>query len=262
MSKIIFLFFLIIHICASATIDSNQGKNNQPSQIINDIENISKNYFRTVQNRQDKLFEFQHGYHEPSSFLSRPVIAPHNIFNGQQTAYNIIPLSENIRNEGIFRFPTIEPSSQNIPITSPIHYIRLSPSAVPYVLFPNLPNLAHLSYPTASSNDISLSSSSQILSSLNHPLNFIPNEKPQTTFQYGNPFNPVYLQNFQNFHSQSFPIQPLSLRPIITTSDSKIFNLKNTFPLNGKPEDVYIIPNNNNNFNHNLIPNPMYLKQS
>lgn len=81
----------------------------------------------------------------------------------------------------------------------------------------------------------------------NLPLDFISNGKPTNIYQWGSPayapppqpqpqFTPSYSQRPQR------PYQQRPMNPYL--QESKVTNLKGQYLFNGRPEEIYVLPQN------------------
>ncbi|XP_017857115.1 PREDICTED: COPII coat assembly protein sec16 [Drosophila arizonae] len=165
------------------------------------------------------------------------------------------------------------PSAAQAARNSPIYYVRLPPT--PYMFVPT--NLA----PTPFANSFSplltyqpMPTFSTFGSVFNLPVNFLANGKPSGIYQmngaagdmasytpgYGsnfnlrpptptNPYRPPPVANYGHApQKQGFGLASLPA----PQQDSKLTSLKRPFLFNGRPEDIYILPNNVNSlYNYN-----------
>jgi Domain of unknown function (DUF4786) len=139
---------------------------------------------------------------------------------------------------------------------SPIYYIRLPPT--PYMF---VPGLGYISQPPSYQP---MAPVPQPLSPFyNLPLDFISNGKPTNIYQWGSPggqyapqpqfqppqpqYQPQQFDAFPSYHQR--PQRPYggqrpaysSMNPF--TQESKVTNLKGPFLFNGRPEEIFVLPN-------------------
>ncbi|KAH8409712.1 hypothetical protein KR222_002439 [Zaprionus bogoriensis] len=169
------------------------------------------------------------------------------------------------------RRPLSSHSSRN----SPIYYVRLPPT--PYMFVPtNLPAPAFGSGFSPLLTYQPMPTFSTFGSVFNLPVNFLANGKPSGIYQMNgapndmNPYAPGLASGFNvrpptptNPYRPQAPQAPppsfgsmpqsfgLATMPA-PQQDSKLTSLKRPFVFNGRPEDIFILPNNLNNiFNYN-----------
>jgi hypothetical protein len=131
---------------------------------------------------------------------------------------------------------------------SPIYYIRLPP--VPYSF---VPGLGYISNPPSYTPMLPPQPPSSIFYNL--PLDFISNGKPTNIYQWGAPpqpsssmgwGSPAYAQPpHQPQFSPSYqrPQRPYQQRPMNPyLQESKVTNLKGQYLFNGRPEEIYVLP--------------------
>lgn len=129
---------------------------------------------------------------------------------------------------------------------SPIFYIRLPPT--PYMF---VPGLGYISQPPSYTPMTPVPQPISPFYSL--PLDFISNGKPTNIYQWGSPANqfiqqPQFVQSSHQFVS---PYQRpyTSQRPINPfAQESKLTKYKEQFVFNGRPEDIFSLPNVYNSF--------------
>lgn len=159
---------------------------------------------------------------------------------------------------------------------SPIYYIRLPPT--PYMFVPGLgyisnpPTIQPLApvMPTVPTMPTPLPMSPFY----NLPINFVSNAKPTGVYQWGAPnvpspmsaagfgVPPVGPQNMYQTNPQR-PARPSYQRPSYQrpqnnpySQDSKVTNLKGQFLFNGRPEEIYLLPNLQNPYNSGYYSDP------
>ncbi|XP_037027492.1 uncharacterized protein LOC119068135 [Bradysia coprophila] len=122
---------------------------------------------------------------------------------------------------------------------SPIYYIRLPPT--PYMF---VPGMGYISQPpTIQPLSPQYSMPQQqvpVNPFLNVPVNFLSNGKPTNVYQWNN--NPAFGPQYPSY----LPTRPHhrpGYRPKPYLHDSKITHLKGPYVFNGRPEDIYVLPN-------------------
>ncbi|KAL7730520.1 hypothetical protein ACLKA6_000522 [Drosophila palustris] len=155
--------------------------------------------------------------------------------------------------------------SAHSPRNSPIYYVRLPPT--PYMFVPT--NLAPGPFGGSFSPLLTyqpMPTFSTFGSVFNLPVNFVANGKPSSVYQ----MNQMAPFPATNLGGNSFNLRPPTpsnpYRPTTTSTggygqsfglstlpapqqDSKLTALKRPFVFNGRPEDIYILPNNLYNYN-------------
>lgn len=147
---------------------------------------------------------------------------------------------------------------------SPIYYIRLPPTPYMYV-----PGMGYISQPPTIqplSPQYSVPPQVPINPFLNVPVNFLSNGKPTNVYQWNN--SPAFGPQYPSY----LPARPQhrpGYRPKPYLHDSKITHLKGPYVFNGRPEDVYVLPNDpyqqnpyrphySSNFNSHPYSSQMY----
>lgn len=154
---------------------------------------------------------------------------------------------------------------------SPIYYIRLPPT--PYMF---VPNLGYISNPPTIQPLAPVMPTMPMSPFYNLPINFVSNAKPTGVYQWGAPNVPSMatppgfgmpptpsLQNSyptapQRPQRPSYQRPPYPQRPQNNpyAQDSKVTNLKGQFLFNGRPEEIYLLPNLQNPYNSGFYPDP------
>jgi len=154
------------------------------------------------------------------------------------------------------------PGNSGVHRNSPIYYVRLPPT--PYMFLPSFvppPSPPDVGAYTPFLSLQSIPAISPLSAIYNIPLNFLANGKPSNIYQVGgspsdlqgpypyrpvqsfqssNPFRPSNHHHNNNFMSNNqSPTQH-------HRQDSKLTLLKRPFIFNGRPDDIYILPNNLN----------------
>ncbi|ALC47578.1 CG13857 [Drosophila busckii] len=240
--------------------DSRLPGNNYPwNQQTNPYENQSPQAAASL--AMPKMLPFI-GYAQPVLIPFPLYIAPDMFYPAYPGASNDLEEMAMSRSAGDRRASSTAHGSRN----SPIYYVRLPPT--PYMFVPtNLaapspfgsafsPLLTYQPMPTFSSYG----------SVFNLPVNFVANGKPSGIYQMHNAANE--LASFTTGLAGGFnmrpptPSNPFNYRPIsppaaaqqsfglaalpVPQQDSKLTSLKRPFVFNGRPEDIYILPNNMN----------------
>lgn len=119
---------------------------------------------------------------------------------------------------------------------SPIYYIRLPPT--PYMF---VPGMGYISQPpTIQPISPQYSMPAPVNPFVNVPVNFLSNGKPTNVYQWNN--SPAFGPQYPSY----LPARPQhrpGYRPKPYLHDSKITHLKGPYVFNGRPEDVYLLPN-------------------
>lgn len=157
------------------------------------------------------------------------------------------------------------PTSTNHFKNSPIYYIRLPPT--PYMFVPgvgyisNPPTIQPLTplMPPTMPTPLTMNPF------YNLPLNFVSNAKPTGVYQWNAPSVPsipspnfgVPPNNYQLAQRPQRPYRPYP-RPQSNpySQDSKVTHLKGQFLFNGRPEEIYLLPNIQNPFNAGFYSDP------
>ncbi|EDV54157.1 uncharacterized protein LOC6555219 [Drosophila erecta] len=150
---------------------------------------------------------------------------------------------------------------------SPIYYVRVPPT--PYMFLPNMPTAPFGGGFSPLLTYQPMPSFSAYGSVFNLPVNFLANGKPTGIYQvngspgeavgsltpglgaggYGmrpptpsNPYRPMSSSSMGSYggSQQSFGLASIP----VPQQDSKLTSLKRPFVFNGRPEDIYILPNN------------------
>ncbi|XP_001358729.3 uncharacterized protein [Drosophila pseudoobscura] len=196
---------------------------------------------------------------------AQPVLIPFPLYIAPDMFYPAFPGATNDLEDVVMsraaggRRPAA-PHSPSPARNSPIYYVRLPPT--PYMFVPNMPPSPFGSGFSPLLTYQPMPSFSTFGSVFNLPVNFLANGKPSGIYQvngspsdlsqlspgYGvrpptpsNPFRPMssptagYGPSQQGFGLASLPVPQ---------HDSKLTSLKRPFVFNGRPEDIYILPNN------------------
>lgn len=146
---------------------------------------------------------------------------------------------------------------------SPIYYIRLPPT--PYMLVPGLGYISNP--PTIQPITPIMPTPLPINQFYNLPLNFVSNAKPTGIYQWGTPSTVPTMSspgfgmppnNYQTPQRPQRPYRPYQ-RPTPNNpygQDSKVTNLKGQFLFNGRPEEIYLLPNLQNPYNSGYYTDP------
>lgn len=203
-------------------------------------------------NRRDKMLDY-YGYYSPAPYYSPiyqpspyyPMPVPYaQIYNPYYQPSNDeyaddYENSNNIEDDDGSRANTRRrPSTGNQ--NSPIFYIRLPPT--PYMF---VPGMGYVSQPPTIqpiAPQYAYPPPQPISPFINLPVNFVSNGKPTGVYQwqpppptnYANPQYPSYLP--------PRPQRPYRPKPSYMP-DSKVTHLKGSYVFNGRPEEVYVLPN-------------------
>ncbi|XP_034484479.1 uncharacterized protein LOC117789557 [Drosophila innubila] len=207
---------------------------------------------------------------------AQPVLIPFPLYIAPDMFYPSYPGTNNDLEDVVMsraagdRRPLSPHSSRN----SPIYYVRLPPT--PYMFVPT--NLAPAPFGSSFSPLLTyqpMPTFSTFGSVFNLPVNFLANGKPSGIYQMNemNSFPSGLGSNSFNLRppTPSNPYRPMSpsSQPSLPPStpsggyghhfglstlpapqqDSKLTSLKRPFVFNGRPEDIYIMPNNLYNYN-------------
>lgn len=222
------------------------------------------------------------GYAQPPVFVPYPLyVSPEMMFSNPLFANNEVAADfEDTMSRA--RRPGASSQASGYRRNSPIYYVRLPPT--PYMFLPNLPSTSSSFgiLPTASYQPVP-SFTPSFSSIFNLPVNFLANGKPSGIYQIGasapdiqqqlplqfennlngfsasrplpiNPYNPSTSNNNygNNFYNPAnggstgptgFGLTSSTNHPI---QDSKMTSLKRPFIFNGRPDDIYILPNSFN----------------
>ncbi|XP_055905157.1 uncharacterized protein LOC129940737 [Eupeodes corollae] len=228
---------------------TSEEEQQDPYQLLNERMPPHLNSWNFFQNHQqaaampptNKFLPFM-GYPQPI-FIPYPLILSPEMFypfSGQNDIEDAMARAGNRRTA----------SYRN----SPIYYVRLPPT--PYMFIPGLgytsqpgtftpnfsPILPYNSYPAVPLSSI-----------FNLPVNFLANGKPNGIYQMESP-NDLQSQMTAPQRQQPPPPPPPAYRPsylgqqsfMSPPTDTKMTNLKRPFVFNGRPEDIFILPNNFN----------------
>lgn len=127
---------------------------------------------------------------------------------------------------------------------SPIYYIRLPPT--PYMFVPGMgyisqpPTIQPLTPQYSMPPQLPVNPVNPVNPFLNVPVNFLSNGKPTNVYQWGN--NPTFGPQYPSY-LPSRPQHRPGYRPKPYLHDSKITHLKGPYVFNGRPEDIYVLPN-------------------
>ncbi|XP_017131166.1 uncharacterized protein LOC108148599 [Drosophila elegans] len=199
---------------------------------------------------------------------AQPVLIPFPLYLAPDMFYPAFPgpSSNDLEDVVMSRAAGGRRPAANHPSTarnSPIYYVRLPPT--PYMFLPNMPTNPFGGGFSPLLTYQPMPSFSAYGSVFNLPVNFLANGKPSGVYQMNgspgeglgslspgafgmrpptpsNPFRPMatpsmggYGASQQNFGLASMPVPQ---------QDSKLTSLKRPFVFNGRPEDIYILPNN------------------
>lgn len=232
----------------------NNLKDNMRNAKLNDLDSEDSV-------RYNKMLDY-FGYYPQPMMPSYPTpFYPQNFYDD----FNNID-DEDMMSRANRRKPS---SSQN----SPIFYIRLPPT--PYMF---VPGMGYISQPPTIQP---IATQFQMPPPMPHvpmnpfinlPINFISNGKPTNVYQWNTAQSPSGLGNgyVGPQYPSYLPTRPHRppYRPKPFIQDSKITHLKGPFVFNGRPEDVFILPNNpynspynspySNGYNNPAFSNPGY----
>ncbi|KAH8318920.1 hypothetical protein KR074_011959 [Drosophila pseudoananassae] len=204
---------------------------------------------------------------------AQPVLIPFPLYLAPDMFYPAFPGASNdledvvmSRAAGGRRPPASHPSPAR---NSPIYYVRLPPT--PYMFLPNMPASPFGGGFSPLLTYQPMPSFSAFGSVFNLPVNFLANGKPSGIYQVnGSPSEglgplPPSLGSGGGYGMRpptpSNPYRPMSGSPAMggyggstqgfglasmpaPQQDSKLTSLKRPFVFNGRPEDIYILPNN------------------
>ena len=192
--------------------------------------------------RYNKMLDYFNYFH-PAPALFQPYPPPYFTQNYYEDFNNIE--EEDIMSRGNNRRK--QASSQN----SPIFYIRLPPT--PYMFVPGMGYISQppTIQPIATQFPIPQALPPPVNPFINLPINFISNGKPTNVYQWNSQSNigNGYVGPQYPSYLPTRPHRP-SYRPKPYLQDSKITHLKGPYVFNGRPEDIFILPNNPyNSFN-------------
>ncbi|XP_062126620.1 uncharacterized protein LOC133839225 [Drosophila sulfurigaster albostrigata] len=206
--------------------------------------------------------------------FAQPVLIPFPLYIAPDMFYPSYPGANNDLEDVVMsraageRRPLSSHSSRN----SPIYYVRLPPT--PYMFVPT--NLAPSPFGSSFSPLLTyqpMPTFSTFGSVFNLPVNFLANGKPSGIYQMNGATNEIssFSQGIggNNFNvrppTPSNPYRPMPPSPStgyghaqqsfgLSTlpapqQDSKLTSLKRPFVFNGRPDDIYILPNNIYNYN-------------
>lgn len=262
--EIVLIFVCYMHYVQSATLTRNEDIKSSIDKVQNQIKDSPeihpqiftgkiksdteklpvKDLNVDESTRRHKMLDF-YGYFpqqaimpgfQPPRFYPQNYYEDFNMVNDEED--DVISRASNRRKPG---------SSQN----SPIFYIRLPPT--PYMF---VPGMGYISQPPSYQPLTTQYPMPQHLPPpqpirhinqfVNVPVNFLANGKPSNIYQWnaapslGNGFGPQYPS-----YLPARPHQP-SYRPHKPSyghQDSKITHLKGPFVFNGRPEDIFVLPN-------------------
>lgn len=183
-------------------------------------------------NRRNKMLDFFGGFY-PHPFMAQY----QNPFFQPQPYYDD---STNFEEEDLMsRANRRKPSNRD----SPIFYVRLPPTPYMYV-----PGMGYISQPpTIRPMAIAPPMPPPVVNPfINVPVNFIANGKPTNVYEWPNTAQMNFGQPQYPSYVPSRPThqRPQSYRPHKPSylGDSKITHLKGPYVFNGRPEDIYVLP--------------------
>ncbi|KAH8310517.1 hypothetical protein KR044_001759 [Drosophila immigrans] len=205
---------------------------------------------------------------------AQPVLIPFPLYIAPDMFYPSYPGTNNDLEDVVMSRAAGErrPLSAHPSRNSPIYYVRLPPT--PYMFVPT--NLAPSPFGSSFSPLLTyqpMPTFSTFGSVFNLPVNFLANGKPSSVYQVNgasnemSSFSPGSGGNSYNVRppTPSNPYRPMPASPApgyghaqqsfgLSTlpapqQDSKLTSLKRPFVFNGRPDDIYILPNNIYNFN-------------
>lgn len=207
---------------------SKESKNSKDpaARIAKDFVLPPREFLNTRQSlRHNKMLDY-------FAYFPEPIVPPYQSpdFYAQQGYYNDMhPMEvDELMARGNRRRPT---GNEN----SPIYYIRLPPT--PYMF---VPGMGYISQPPTIQPLAPQYSMPPVNPFVNVPVNFLSNGKPTNVYQWnGSPaFGPQYPS-----YLPPRPQHRPGYRPKPYLHDSKITHLKGPYVFNGRPEDVYVLPN-------------------
>ncbi|KAH8383231.1 hypothetical protein KR009_007535 [Drosophila setifemur] len=203
---------------------------------------------------------------------AQPVLIPFPLYLAPDMFYPAYPGASNDLDEVVMsraaggRRPA--PNHQSPARNSPIYYVRLPPT--PYMFLPNMPTAPFGGGFSPLLTYQPMPSFSAFGSVFNLPVNFLANGKPTGVYQVNgspsdglspltsglgagafgmrpptpsNPFRPMSGPSMAGYGGS--PQQGFGLSSMAAPQqDSKLTALKRPFVFNGRPEDIYILPNN------------------
>lgn len=205
---------------------------------------------------------------------AQPVLIPFPLYIAPDMFYPSYPGTNNDLDDVVMSRAAGErrPLSAHSPRNSPIYYVRLPPT--PYMFVPT--NLAPGPFGSSFSPLLTyqpMPTFSTFGSVFNLPVNFLANGKPSGVYQMNGPANEMtsFSTGLGSNHFNARPPTPSNpYRPMSPTTaggyghsqqtyglstlpapqqESKLTSLKRPFVFNGRPEDIYILPNNVYNYN-------------
>lgn len=252
--------------------DVNQHNDiNMPDKHFSNDQN---DMFQGISMRQNKMFGF-YGYvpaYAPTIPAFYPTI-PAEYFTDYYNYNNNYNDEDDQEQEDVMSRANTKkrPNNGNHYKNSPIYYIRLPPT--PYMFVPGLgyisqpptyQPLAPIVPPVVPSPVVPpvVPGMPTMPSSpfYNLPINFLANGKPTNVYQWGSPPSPLNnqfgMQPYPNNRPQKpyRPYRPPQQSPF--TQESKVTHLKGPFYFNGRPEDIYMLPNLQNPYNSGYYPDP------
>lgn len=215
--------------------------------------------------RDDKMLDY-YGYYSgpylppplpipqffsPPSYYTTPYNAYSPYYQPEAEEYDDDEYDENANsiadddsnaNDGSRANTRRRPASNNR--NSPIFYIRMPPT--PYMF---VPGMGYISQPPTIQTlgpQFPVHQPAPVNPFVNVPVNYVSNGKPTGIYQWSPPPPPPP----PNYASPQFPSylpprphqRPYRPKPAYTGQDSKITHLKGPYVFNGRPEDVYILP--------------------
>lgn len=173
-------------------------------------------------NRRNKMIDFF------GSFLPNPFLSHYQqpYFKSQQQFYD--PSADYEEEDLMSRANRRKPSNRE---NSPIFYVRLPPTPYMYV-----PGMGYISQPPTI-RPMAFAPPPMpppvVNPFINVPVNFLSNGKPTNVYEWpGSHYRPTHQQRPQSArpHKNSF------------LPDSKITHLKGPYVFNGRPEDIFVLP--------------------
>lgn len=186
-------------------------------------------------NRRNKMIDFL------GSFLPHPFLAQYQNPFYQQPQQFYDPSADYEEEEDLMsRANRRKPSNRE---NSPIFYVRLPPTPYMYV-----PGMGYISQPpTIRPMAFAPPPMPQPVVNpfINVPVNFLSNGKPTNVYEWPSvhPQYPPYSRP-PTMHSGTRPQHQSSYRPHKNSflPDSKITHLKGPYVFNGRPEDIFVLP--------------------
>ncbi|KAJ6637011.1 hypothetical protein Bhyg_09737 [Pseudolycoriella hygida] len=244
-----------------STKDQTSSKNTGP-KLNKSFKLPPREFLNTQQSiRKNKMIDY-FAYIGTPDQAPDPVISPYHTpeYYNQQGYYGAMHPME--ADDYMSRANRRRPSGNE---NSPIYYIRLPPT--PYMF---VPGMGYISQPPTIqplAPQYSLPAPVPVNPFVNVPIDFLSNGKP-TNVNYWPGASPSFGPQYPSY----LPARPThrpGYRPKPYLHDSKITHLKGPYIFNGRPEDVYVLPNDpfqqspyrphySSNFNSHPYSNQMY----